>query len=363
MIFELLKLCYDRGASDLHFKVGYPPILRIDGTMVPLKKPDISEADYENLLESILDDTQLTKFGENQKLDLSYSFSNARFRVNLFYDYLGGSAVFRMIPFSNLGFDEIGLPKSARLLADKPHGMVLVTGATGAGKSTTLISYLSHIIRTKSKSIVTIEDPIEYIFEDQMSVVSQRQLGVDCHSFEDGIQAALLTDADVGMVGELRASDAANMALVAAESGKMVFATLHSNTAVQAIDRFINLFPQNSQEQILGRLAFCLQGIITQTLVPKKTGKGRIAAFEILLGIPIVRSLIAENRIHMIQSYQEAGGETGMCTLDQSLARLVQTEKISHEEGLFRAVNQEVLKKMVEQSDPEPPAKSRGRSR
>jgi len=319
--------------------------------MIPLKKPDITQSDYDNLLESILDDLQLIKFNENQKLDLSYSFSNARFRVNLFYDFLGGSAVFRMLPFANMGFDEIGLPKSARLLVEKPYGIILVTGATGAGKSTTLVSFLTHILNNQSKSIVSIEDPIEYIFEDKLSLISQRQVGVDCHSFEDGIQAALQTDVDIIMVGEIRSSDAAAMSLTAAESGKLVFATLHSNTAVQAIDRFINMFPQNAQEQILTRLATAFQGIITQTLIPRKIGKGRIAAFEILIANPIIRSLVAENRIHMIHSYQEAGGESGMCTMDQSLAKLVLNDKISLDEALQKAVNQENLKRLVDQGE------------
>jgi twitching motility protein PilT len=354
MIFELLKQCYERGASDLHFKVGYPPVLRIDGSMVPLKRPDITEFDYENMLESILDDTQRVKFNENQKMDVSYSFSNARYRVNLFYDQQGGSSVFRMIPFAHLSFDDIGLPKSARLFSTKPYGLVLVTGATGAGKSTTLVSFINHIATNSAKSIMTIEDPIEYLFEDKKSLVSQRQVGVDCHTFEDGIVAALQTDVDVIMVGELREAEAVAMALTAAESGKLVFATIHSNTAPQGIDRFMNLFPQSSQEQILTRLASSLVGIVTQTLVPKKLGKGRVAAFEILVGLPFIRGLITEGRIHMIQSYQESGQETGMCTLDQSLAKLVNSEKIALDEALMRAVNQDSLRKLIDQTAIEP---------
>ncbi|MBI3039779.1 PilT/PilU family type 4a pilus ATPase [bacterium] len=349
MIFELLRMCYDKGASDLHFKVGYPPILRIDGSMIPLKMKKIEQSDYENMLEGILDDFQLQKFAQNKKLDLGYSFANARFRVNLFYDYRGGSGVFRMIPFMQLGFDEIGLPKAARAMVERPFGLVLVTGATGAGKSTTLSSYITQINTHKAKSIVTIEDPIEYLFEDKMSLICQRQVGVDTRSFEDGIQGALQTDADIIMVGELRDPDAVHLTLTAAESGKLVFATLHSNTAMQGIERFINLFPQTQHSQVLGRLGNTIVGILTQTLIPKKVGKGRVAAFELLLGLPMIRALISENRIHLIQSYMESGGDSGMCTLDQSIANLILHEKVNIEEAIMRATNQANLKKLIEQ--------------
>lgn len=350
MIFDLLKMCYDKQASDLHFKVGYPPILRIDGSMVPLKVKPVTNADYENMLEAILDDYQLVKFKEHKKLDLGYSFINTRFRVNLFFDFLGGSSVFRMIPFMNLGFDEIGLPKSARAMSERPNGLVLICGATGAGKSTTLSTYINHINNNHAKSIVTIEDPIEYIFEDGNSIISQRQVGVDCRSFEEGIAGCIRMDTDVVMVGELRDPEAVNLTLTAAECGKLVFATLHSNTSVQAIDRFINLFPQNQHKQVLSRMANNLQGIVTQTLIPKKSGKGRVAAFEILVALPMIRGLINEGRVHLIQSYLESGGEMGMQTLDQSLSNLVSHQKVAMEEALLRANSQANLRKLVEQA-------------
>lgn len=350
MIFELLRLCIEKGASDLHFKVGYPPILRIDGAMIPLKMEAITNTDFDVMLEAILDDYQLTKFLEHKKLDLGISFANCRFRVNLFFDYIGGSAVFRVIPFQNMTFDDIGLPKSARILANKPFGLILVTGATGAGKSTTLSCYISHILRTMPKTIITIEDPIEYIFEDNVGLVSQRQVGVDCRSFEEGVKGALKTDCDIIMVGEIREPETAAITLTAAESGKLVFATLHSNTSVQAIERFVNLFPQAQHIQILSRLSNCLLGIITQTLVPKKVGKGRIAAFEILITIPMIRSIIADNRLHLISSYQETGSEVGMITLDQALANLVLSDKISATDALEKSTNPTSLKKLLEQS-------------
>ncbi len=355
MIFELLKLCIEKGASDLHFKTGYSPILRIDGNMVSIKEmPVISQTDFEVMLEAILDDAQLVTFLKYSKLDLGYSFSSARFRVNLFNDFRGGNAVFRVIPFKQLSFNDIGLPQSGRRFAEKTSGLVLVTGATGAGKSTTLSAYITHINNTFAKTIITVEDPIEYLFEDRESIISQRQVGVDCSSFEEGIRGALKTDCDVLMVGELRNSEAVAMTLLAAESGKLVFATLHSNTAVQAIDRFVNLCPKNLHLQVMARLGAHLQGIVTQTLVPKKTGRGRVAAFEILVNTPSVRGLIAENRIHLIKSYLDAGQTSGMISLDNSLVDLITSNIISKEEGLLKANNRSYVKRKAEEFEQVP---------
>lgn len=350
MIFELMNLCIEKGASDLHFKVAYPPILRIDGTMRPIKDmPVITFEDFEVMLEAILDDVQLVNFMKNRKLDLGYSFQNARFRVNLFYDFHGGNAVFRVIPFKHLSFGDIDLPNSGRKLADKTKGIVLVTGATGAGKSTSLSAFITHINSNYQKTIVTVEDPIEYLFEDEQSLISQRQVGVDCANFEDGIRGALKMDCDVLMVGELRNPDAVEMALLAAESGKLVFATLHSNTAIQAIERFVNLFPQNLHAQVLGRLASHLQGVVTQALIPKKQGRGRIAAFEILINTPAVRGLICENRVHLISSYLESGSSSGMISLDQSLVELVCEGKVDKDEALARANNKGYVKRKIDE--------------
>jgi len=348
VIIELLKICLEKGASDLHFKVGYPPILRIDGAMVPVKTKEIDALDFENMLEAILDDSQMAKFMEHKKLDLGYGLFDARFRVNLFFDYNGGSSVFRVIPFTHLTFEDISLPKAGRSLIHRPFGLVLVTGATGAGKSTTLSCFISHILQALPKTIVTVEDPIEYIFEDDRSLVSQRQVGVDCLTFEQGIRGAMQTDCDILMVGELRDPEAAHLTLAAAETGKLVFATLHSNTALQAIDRFVNMFPSTQHSQVLGRLSTTLQGIVTQTLVPRKLGKGRIAAFEILLALPAIRGLIAEGRLHLIHSYLESGGDSGMISMDQALAQLVVTEKVGLAEALGKASNVNLVKKLVD---------------
>jgi twitching motility protein PilT len=352
MIFELLNLCIEKGASDLHFKSGYPPILRIDGTMRPIKDmPIIGYEDFEIMLEAILDDLQLVTFLKHRKLDLGYSFQNARFRVNLFNDLHGGNAVFRVIPFKHLSFGDIDLPKAGRRLAEKQKGIILVTGATGAGKSTTLSAYITHINMHCHKTIVTVEDPIEYLFEDEMSLISQRQVGVDCLNFEDGIRGAVKTDCDILMVGELRSSDAVEMALLAAESGNLVFATLPRNSAIQAIERFVNLFPPNLHSQIMGRLSSHLQGVVTQVLIPKKQGRGRIAAFEILLNTPAVRGLIYENRVSLISSYLESGSSTGMISLDQSLVELVCDGKVEKAEALMRANHREYVKRKIDERE------------
>ncbi|MDD2998285.1 MAG: ATPase, T2SS/T4P/T4SS family, partial [Candidatus Riflebacteria bacterium] len=221
----------------------------------------------------------------------------------------------------------------------------------GAGKSTTLSAFITHINTNYCKSVVTVEDPIEYLFEDEMSLISQRQVGVDCLSFEDGIRGALKMDCDVLMVGELRNADAVEMSLLAAESGKLVFATLHSNTAIQAIDRFVNLFPQNLHSQVLGRLSSHLQGVVTQTLVPKKLARGRVAAFEILINTPAVRGLINENRVHLISSYLESGATSGMVSLDNSLVDLVLENKVDKTEALLRANNKSYVKRKIEERD------------
>lgn len=349
LIFDLLNLCFEKEASDLHFKIGYPPILRVDGVMTPLKMKVLEPKDYELMLESVLDDFQIQKFNQAKKLDAGYSFGPARFRINFFYDHNGGSAVFRMIPFLKFDFDDIGLPKAGRIMGDRPYGLILVTGATGSGKSTTLSCFINYLNSSRSANIITIEDPIEHVFEENKCVIQQRQVGIDCRSFEEAIPGSMHTDADVIVVGELRSMEAAHWTLSAAESGKLVFSTLHSNTAVQAIDRLVNLFPQVQHDQALARLSTSLIGIISQTLMKKKTKKGRVAAFEILVGTPQIRALIGERRLHLIQSYQETSGDTGMITIDQALASLASQGTVALDEAMMRASHQGNFKKLYEQ--------------
>ncbi len=351
MIFKLLKLCIEKGASDLHFKTGYPPILRINGNMHQLTKMQkITRKDFETMLEAILDDSQLNSYRKNKKLDFGYSFSEARFRVNLFKDLHGGNAGFRIIPFKQLTFDYIDLPNSARKFAEKKHGLVLITGSSGSGKSTTLSTYITYINNNFNRTIITIENPIEYIFEDQESLISQRQVGVDCNSFEEGITDAIDSDSDVILISELNGAKEVELALQASESGKLVFASIQGNTSKQAVDRFIKLCPKNMQIQIAARLAINLLGIVSQTLVSKKSEAGRIAAYEVLVNSPFIKNIIAERKLHLIPAQIEANSSLGMISLDSYILNLIQSNIITKEEGISKANNRSFIKRKLEET-------------
>ncbi len=331
MIFELLNLCIEKNASDLHFKTGYPPILRIDGNMQQLMNmPKITKKDFESMLDEILDDSQKTTFVKNQRLDFGYSFNEARFRVNLFKDLHGGNAGFRIIPFKQLTFDYIGLPVSAQKFADKRNGLVLVTG------------------NKYKKNIITIENPIEYIFDDDKSLISQRQVGVDCESFEEGIADALQSDSDVIFISELISAKEAELCLQAAESGKLIFAIIQGNSSKQALDRFIKLFPKYTQNQIASRLAKHLLGIITQTLIAKKSETGRIAAYEIYINSLNGKKIIAEKKLQLIPSLIDSASSEGMISLDNYIIKLTKTGKITKEEGIAKASNRSIVKQKLE---------------
>ncbi len=349
MIFELLNLCIEKNASDLHFKTGYPPILRIDGNMQQLMNmPKITKKDFESMLDEILDDSQKTTFIKNQRLDFGYSFNEARFRVNLFKDLHGGNAGFRFIPFKQLTFDYIGLPAPARKFADKRNGLGLVTGNSGSGKSTTLSTLLTYINSKYKKNIITIENPIEYIFDDDKSLISQRQVGVDCESFEEGIADALQSDSDVIFISELISAKEAELCLQAAESGKLIFAIIQGNSSKQALDRFIKLFPKYTQNQIASRLAKNLLGIITQTLIAKKSETGRIAAYEIYINSLNGKKIIAEKKLQLIPSLIDSASSEGMISLDNYIIKLAKTGKITKEEGIAKASNRSIVKQKLE---------------
>ena len=349
MIFELLKLCIEKNASDLHFKTGYPPILRIDGNMLQLvKMPIITKKDFETMLDEILDDSQKAAFLKNQRLDFGYSFSEARFRVNIFKDLHGGNAGFRIIPFKQLSFEYIGLPLSAQNFADKRSGIVLLTGNSGSGKSTTLSTFITYINSNFKKQITTIENPIEYIFEDNKSLIIQRQVGVDCDSFEEGIEDALLSDSDIIFISEIINAKEVELCVEAAESGKLVFAIIHGNSSKQALDRFIKLYPKHQQSQIATRLAKYLLGTISQTLIAKKSETGRIAAFEIFINSSNGKKVLSEKKIHLIPSLIESSSSEGMVSLDNYIIKLVQSGKITKEEGIMKANNRSLVKQKLE---------------
>ncbi len=347
-LYRLLKLTFDQNASDLHLKVGKTACIRVDGHITPVEGYKFSKNDFEKIIEALLNPEQEAQFRKNHELDFAYTLEGVcRFRVNLYTDLNGPGAVFRVIPYRVMEFDEIGLPNAARRLIEQPNGLILITGPTGAGKTSTLASYLSYVNQNAKRHIVTLEDPIEYQFEDNMSFFNQRQVGVDCRSFYEGLLTVLRQDPDIVVVGEMRDPETISLTLNAAETGKLVIATLHTNSAVATAERIVNVFPEDRHNQILLQLSMVLRGVVSQTLLRRING-GRVAAFELLLNTSGVRSLIAEGKIHMLPSYLETGGETGMMTMEMSLAQLVKDKIVTAEEAFASAPNPNALRKLLQ---------------
>jgi twitching motility protein PilT len=346
-LYELLKLTHARLASDLHLKVGQAPAIRVDGSIIPVPEYRFSLRDFERLLEALITEDQRQIFDRENELDFAYALEGVcRFRVNLYRDINGPGAVFRVIPYRVMSFAEIGLPVAAQKLIEQPNGLILITGPTGAGKTSTLASFVSHVNANARRHIVTLEDPIEYQFDDQLSIITQRQVGSDCLGFYEGLVTVLRQDPDIVIVGEMREPRTIGLTLNAAETGKLVLATLHTTSAVTTAERIINVFPENQQRQILLQLSMVLRGVVSQTLVPRVDG-GRIAAFEVLINTSAVRSLIGEGKIHLIPSYLETGTEYGMVTLETSLATLVKNGQVRAEDALAVAPNPVSLRKLL----------------
>ncbi|HEY9069753.1 MAG TPA: PilT/PilU family type 4a pilus ATPase [Candidatus Ozemobacteraceae bacterium] len=346
-LYELLKLTFERHGSDLHLKAGQAPAVRIDGMIEHLDRGRFSRNEFARLLEAILTPEQARQFDETNELDFAYALEGiCRFRVNLYRDINGSGAVFRVIPYQVMSFDEIGLPIAAQKLIEQPNGLILITGPTGAGKTSTLASYISYVNAQARRHIVTIEDPIEYQFDDGQSIVNQRQVGSDCLGFYEGLLTVLRQDPDIVVVGEMREPKTIALTLSAAETGKLVLATLHTTSAVQTAERIVNVFPENQQRQILHQLSTVLRGVVSQTLLPKTDG-GRVAAFEVLINTSAVRSLIGEGKIHLIPSFLETGSEFGMTTMEMSLAALVKQGKVRAEEALIASPNPAALRKLL----------------
>ena len=350
-LYKLLKLTYEQNASDLHLKAGKIACIRIDGHITQVEGFRFSKNDFEKIIEALLNPEQEALFRKNHELDFAYTLEGVcRFRVNLYTDLNGPGAVFRVIPYRVMSFDEIGLPTAAQKLIDMPTGLILITGPTGAGKTSTLASYLSKINKTSRRHIVTLEDPIEYQFEDELSFFNQRQIGVDCRSFYEGLLTVLRQDPDIVVVGEMRDPETISLTLNAAETGKLVIATLHTNSAVATAERIVNVFPEDRHNQILLQLSMVLRGVVSQTLLRKPNG-GRVAAFEILINTSGVKSLISEGKIHMLPSYLETGGESGMQTMEMSLAQLVKKQIVTVQEAFASAPNANALKKLLQGKD------------
>ncbi len=367
-LHQLLKAMIEKGASDLHITTGSPPQLRIDGDLVPLRVPPLSPVDTKQLCYSILTDAQKHKFEEENELDLSFGVKSlARFRANLFMQRGAVAAAFRTIPFKILTFQELGLPPVISEIANRPRGLVLVTGPTGSGKSTTLASIIDKVNTEGHYHILTIEDPIEYLHPHKSSLVNQREVGADTENFKKALKYVLRQDPDVVLIGEMRDLETIEAALVIAETGHLAFATLHTNGAVQTINRIIDVFPPYQQPQIRANLSFVLEGVMSQQLIPKLGGAGRCLALEVMVPNVAIRNLIREDKVHQIYSQMQVGqNRYGMVTLNQNLLILVQKRQISVEEALGRTSELDELRTMlvnagISMSGPPPAPPSRQR--
>lgn len=348
-LHQLLKAMVDRGASDLHITTGTPPQLRIDGELVQLKMNPLSPVDTKQYCYSILTDAQKHKFEEDNELDLSFGVKGlSRFRANIFWQRGAVAGAFRTIPFKILTFQELGLPPIVQELSKKPRGLILVTGPTGSGKSTTLASIIDKINNDRHEHIMTIEDPIEYLHPHKNCLVNQREIGADTKSFKLALKYILRQDPDVVLVGEMRDLETIESALVIAETGHIAFATLHTNSAVQTINRILDVFPPYQQPQVRAQLSFVLEGIMSQALVAKASGNGRVLALEILIPNPAIRNLIREDKVHQIYSQMQVGqSKFGMQTFNQSLAALLARKIITMDEAFGRTSDPDELKNIV----------------
>ncbi|MGI8540266.1 MAG: type IV pilus twitching motility protein PilT [Rubrobacteraceae bacterium] len=346
-LFEALE----RGASDLHLTAGIPPSIRMHGEILATNNPPLSPSDTRELIYGILTDMQRKMLEENLALDFSYTLPNvSRFRVNIYFQKGALGAAFRMIPHEIKSLHDLGLPKIVEDLTDKPRGLFLVTGSTGSGKSTTLAAMIDRINENRREHIMSVEDPIEFLHTHKRCIVNQREVGSDTKGFANALKHVLRQDPDVILVGEMRDLETVSLAITAAETGHMVFATLHTQDAPQTIDRVIDVFPPHQQQQVRTQLANALQGVITQTLIPKRGGEGRAVSCEILIATPGVRNLIREGKNHQLYSAMQTGGKFGMQTMDASLVDLMRRGVVSREEAEKRSSNPDELKRLMEGS-------------
>jgi twitching motility protein PilT len=343
-IKELLITTKEKDASDLHLNVGIPPVLRINGKLEKLNLPELTQEDTHNMIYSILNEKQETDFEKCGELDLSYELANlARFRVNVFKHRRGEGAAFRLIPEKIKTLSELNLPSILSTFTDKDKGFVLITGPTGSGKSTTLAALIDIINKKRYDNIITIEDPIEFVHYHQNCLISQREIGSHTKSFASALRSALREDPDVILVGEMRDLDTISMALTAAETGHLVFSTLHTISAAETIERIIDVFPPHQQNQVRMQLAGSILGIIAQILLPTADEKGRVPAVEVMIANPAIRNLIREGKVHQIPSTIQTSKKEGMQSLDQSLKDLVMEDKISQEEAIKKAIDKKAF--------------------
>jgi twitching motility protein PilT len=347
---ELLKTMVEMDGSDLHIATQTPPQVRVHGHLQRLPFADLTPADTQSLVYSVLTDSQKKRFEESMELDFSFGIKAiaSRFRCNVFNQRGAVGAVYRLIPEKIRTFQDLGLPPVLATLAERPRGLVLITGPTGSGKSTTLAAMLNKINEERHDHILTIEDPIEYIHPHKNCLVNQREVHSDTGSFSNALRAALREDPDIVLIGEMRDLETVEAALKIAETGHLTFGTLHTNSAAQTINRIIDIFPANQQAQIRTQLSLVLEGIVCQALLPKADGKGRVCSLEILVPTPAIRNLIRDDKIHQIYGAMQTGQEKlGMQTANQSLATLCQQRKISQEIALGASSNRDELMDMM----------------
>ena len=346
---ELLRKMIEHGGSDLHITTNSAPMVRVHGVLRPLEYPELSPAETKQLAYSVLTDAQKHRFEESLELDFSFGIKGlSRFRANIFNQRGAVGAVFRSIPYEIRSFEELSLPSVIDKLCEKPRGLILVTGPTGSGKSTTLASMVDKVNRDRHEHIITVEDPIEYLHGHKGCIVNQREVHADTHNFANALRAALRQDPDVVLIGEMRDLETTETALRIAETGHLTFATLHTNSAASSINRIIDIFPSGQQAQIRTQLSMVLEGIVTQALLPKANGQGRALAMEILVPNAAIRNLVREDKIHQIYSSMQSGQDKfGMQTFNQALATAYFQKQITLEVAMARSSNTDELTEMI----------------
>ena len=349
-LHQLLKVMVERGGTDLHLTVNSPPVIRLHGHLIPIEGiAPLNSPQTKQLCYSILTDAQKHRLEETLELDLSFGIKGlARFRANIYFQRGSNAAAFRLIPFNIRSFEELGLPEVVGRLSQKPRGLILVTGPTGSGKSSSLAAMIDKVNRERQDHIVTIEDPVEYIHPHKKCIVNQRELHADTHSFTNALRSVLRQDPDIVLVGEMRDLETIEAALTIAETGHLTFGTLHTNSAAQTINRVIDVFPAHQQSQIRAQLSLIVEGIMCQALLPTKDGQGRCLAVEILVPNAAIRNLIREDKVHQIYSSMQSGQSgSGMQTFNQSLSDLYLKGKISLEIAVARSSNPDELMELI----------------
>ena len=347
-IDELLRLLVDQQGSDLHIKAGEPPVFRIHGQLVRSGQQVLAEPDTKALLYEIMNDERRMKYERTNQLDMSYSIPGvSRFRVNVFRQRGAVGSVLRVIPLTIKSIDELGLPPVMKKVCMLPRGLILVTGPTGSGKSTSLAAMIDLINEHRSCHIITLEDPIEFLHRDRKACINQREVGIDTHSFANSLKHVMRQNPDIILVGEMRDLETISLAITAAETGHLVMATLHTADAAQTVDRIIDVFPPGQQQQVRLQLSTTLQAIFSQTLLPKTDGQGRIVAYEVLLCTPAIRAMVREGKTHQLYSAIQSGAKFGMNTLDMHLKDLCLKGMVTLEEAMAKSSNPHEFEKMV----------------